>query len=135
MSYMTKTKQCRKKKLVPFSSLRALDSLSLCWSGERPRGDTPHPRSAAGAKRRYPTSKVCSGGQEEIPHIQGLEQGREEISHVQGLEWGPCGDTSCPRSGAARGQEEIPHVQGLEWGREEISHIQGQRNPIKMVGA
>ena len=26
------------------------------------------------AERRYPTSKVSSGGREEIPHIQGKEQ-------------------------------------------------------------
>jgi len=27
-----------------------------------PRGDTPHPRSGAAAERRYPMSKVRSGG-------------------------------------------------------------------------
>ena len=67
MSYVTKTKQYRKKKLVPFSFLRALDSLSLCWSGEQPRGDNPHPRSAVGAKRRYPMSKVWSRAMRRYP--------------------------------------------------------------------
>jgi len=38
---------------------------------EQQRGDTPHPRSGTAAKRRYPMSKVRSGGCEEIFHVQG----------------------------------------------------------------
>ena len=38
---------------------------------EWPRGDTPHPRSGAVAKRRYPMSEVRSISREETPHLQG----------------------------------------------------------------
>ena len=38
---------------------------------EWPRGDTPHPRSGAVAKRRYPMSKVRSISREETTHVQG----------------------------------------------------------------
>jgi len=33
-----------------------------CTAQEQLRGDTPHPRSGTVAERRYPTSKVRSGG-------------------------------------------------------------------------
>ena len=38
---------------------------------EWPRGATLRPRSGAVAVKRYPTSKVRSGGREEISHVQG----------------------------------------------------------------
>ena len=38
---------------------------SLEWGAAE--GDTPHPRSAAAAVRRYPDSKVSSGSHEETP--------------------------------------------------------------------
>ena len=41
---------------------------------QRPRGDTPHPRSREAAMRSYCTSKVRSSGQEELPHSQGHER-------------------------------------------------------------
>ena len=73
------------------------------------------------AERRYPTSKVRSGGQEELPHVQGQEQC-------------PRGATVCPRSGAA-GERRYPMFKVRSLGCEEIPYVQGKRNRSKMVGA
>ena len=46
------------------------------------------------AERRYPTSEIRGGDQEELPHVQGevaarAQEGLEELLHVQGQEgWG-----------------------------------------------
>ena len=61
---------------------------------ETPRGATTHPRSGVVAERRYPTSEIRGGDQEELPHVQGevaarAQEGLEELLHVQGQEgWG-----------------------------------------------
>ena len=45
----------------------------------------------AATERRYPTSEVRGGGQEDQPHAQGamaaqVQEGLEELSHVEGQE-------------------------------------------------
>ena len=51
---------------------------------ERPREDTPCPRSGEVAERSYPTPKVRSSGGEEKPHIQG----KRNPSKIAGTERG-----------------------------------------------
>ena len=46
------------------------------------------------AERRYPTSEIRGGDQEELPHVQGevaarAQEGLEELLHVQGQEGRP----------------------------------------------
>ena len=52
--------------------------------GQWPRGATPHLRSGGAAERRYPASKVRSGGREELPHApmpKAKGGGREKQPH------------------------------------------------------
>ena len=64
---------------------------------EKPRGDTPRPRSRPAAEMSYPTSEV-SGGQEELPHVRG--------------QWRLGGDTPCLRAGASRRSDLVPEARG-----------------------
>ena len=66
--------------------------------GLRPRGATPHWRSAVVAERSNPTPEVREGG-------------RGELSHTGGQWQRPRGATPHPRSGS---REELPHVQRQE---------------------
>ena len=99
MSYVMKTKQCRKKD-CPFLFLEGPGLLMpmLEWRAAVRR--YPTFKVWSGAVRRYLMSKVWSGDQEEIPHIQGLERGprRYLTSKVWSSKW-PRGDIPCPRSG------------------------------------
>ena len=48
-----------------------------CWSSEKPRGDTPHPRSAAAAALRW-------SSHEEIPHVQGKRNPSKMVGTEKG---------------------------------------------------
>ena len=57
--------------------------------GQQPR--VPGCNGTGMAWRRYPTSEVRSGNQEEQPHLQGVvaarvQEGLEKLSHVEGQE-------------------------------------------------
>ena len=88
---------------------------------ERPRGATLRPRSVAVAGRSYPTSEVRGGGQEETSCIQG--------------QWRPGGDTSHPRSGAARRSHLEPEARGGDPEEPPQARGQGQRSGEAMRGA
>ena len=51
---------------------------------EWPRGATLRPRSGAVAVKRYPTSKVRSGGREEISHVQGKRNPSKTVGTERG---------------------------------------------------
>ena len=110
MSYVMKTKQCRKKD-CPFLLIEGPRLLMPMLEQRAAVRRYPTFKVWSGAVRRYLMSKVWSRGQEEIPHIQGLEQQVAERRYLTSKVWSskwPRRDTPRPRSGVGpRGY--IPH--------------------------
>ena len=73
---------------------------------ERPRGDTPRPRSAVAAERSYPASEVRGDDERSYPVTEVRGSGWEELPHAPKPEakgqWG--GAIPRPRPGAVAGK-------------------------------
>ena len=91
-----------KRMLGSIAEARGLQRTAQKCSGEElplAQGQGRQPRVpgciiTAAVERRYPTSEVRGGGQEQQPHIQGAvaaraQEGQEELLHVQGQEGWP----------------------------------------------
>ena len=102
----------------------------LLGRGVGPPGYRPWPPAwGCSAERRYPTSEVRGGSQEELPHTPSPRPGA--ASEVRGSSRE---DQPMPEARGG-GQEDQPNVHGAlaaqaQEGLEEISHIEGQEGRL-----
>ena len=93
--------------------------------GQRPRGVTPHLRSGAAARRRYPTPlspRPGAAGGRSNPTPQARGGGWEDQPHAVAAR-------------AQEGLEELSHVEGQKGGGEEIPFVQGKEHWLRFAGA